>query len=692
MADKNPNDNKQSAFKGVDTLFDTTPPKKEEEKTAPVGQASQAPDAPKKEEAKAAPAVQTPQQPGVQKKEDELALAPTEALHGFPDHPYTVDENDNDMAKLVDSIQREGLLERIVVQRRKEGGFEILSGHRRHRACQMLGLKEVPVLIKHGLTQDQAILLMVDANLKRETILPLDEAKALKMQMDAMNRMGKRDPNGKLKRTDEAIAEKINKNRMYVQRKVKLLDLAPDLKEAVNDKTLSETPAYEIAFLPAAVQELFYDWMVMEDRAPTVAQAIAVRQHQQELVKTSGKWKEKDALLTEDQIDRIMNGERLAEIFPPPAPEKEEQAQAEKEAAGPQAPAASVAKEGDTAAPVGAAAIAGHVPAQGDGQARPGTAVDTKAIPFQTVNTPAPDAGRSNYNSAAPTLEPPAAQPAQQAGPAVDATKSYIRTEYLAELRKDNVILPKADIRQYAPGCYTNDEYVAAIKEALVKGQERNQNEKAAEVKPAPPINAVTTPTTQIINRAEAREAAEKAAKAPATPPPPPEPPKVDTKAPATPPAATTPPKVDTKAPATPPTATAPPKVDAKAPATPPTASEPSKVDTKAPAAPPTATAPPKVDAKAPTTPPPAPEPLKVDSKAPVTPPTTTTPPKVDTKTSGTPPTAIEPPKAEKTTVTALAKPDPPDSGTKALDDFLKNKPRPGKGKGPQDKLPRKIK
>ncbi len=449
-----------------------------------------------------------------------------------------MDENDNDMAKLVDSIQREGLLERIVVQRRKEGGFEILSGHRRHRACQMLGLKEVPVLIKHGLTQDQAILLMVDANLKRENILPLDEAKALKMQMDAMNRMGKRDPNGKLKRTDEAIAEKINKNRMYVQRKVKLLDLAPDLKNAVNDKTLSETPAYEIAFLPAAVQELFYDWMMMEDRAPTVAQAIAVRQHQQELVKTTGKGKEKDALLTEDQIDRIMNGERLAEIFPPPEPEKEEQAQAEKETAGSQAPAAGAAKVESPAA------IAGQVPAQGEqgaGQAQPGAAADAKAIPFQTVNTPEP--GRSTYNSAAPAPEPPAGQPVPQAGPAVDATKSYIRTEYMAELRKDNVILPKVEIKGYVSGCYTNSDYVAAITAALAKGKE--QGAKAVEPKPARPLNAVSTPTTEIINRVEAREVAEKAAKTLSTPPPAPEPPKADAKAPATSPASAEPPKAE---------------------------------------------------------------------------------------------------------------------------------------------------
>ena len=636
MADKNPNEKNPSAFKGVDTLFDTAAPKKEEEKAMPAGQTPQESDALKK--------------PDGHKKEDELALVPTEALHGFPDHPYTVDETDNDMAKLVDSIQREGLLERIVVQRRKEGGFEILSGHRRHRACQMLGLKEVPVLIKHGLTQDQAILLMVDANLKRENILPLDEAKALKMQMDAMNRMGKRDPNGKLKRTDEAIAEKINKNRMYVQRKVKLLDLAPDLREAVNDKTLSETPAYEIAFLPAAVQELFYDWMVMEDRAPTVAQAIAVRQHQQELVKTSGKGKEKDALLTEEQIDRIMNGERLAEIFPPPPPEKEEPTQAEKEGAAPQAPAAGAAKEDSTATPVGAAAIAGQVPAQsepGDGQAQPGTAVDAKAIPFQTSNTPSPEAGRASYNSVAPAPEAPAAQPAQQAQSAVDATKSYIRTEYMAELRKDNVILPKADIRQYAPGCYTNDDYVAAIRDALAKGQEKKQGEKTAEVKATPPVNAVTMPT--------------------------PETPKADK-----PPAAPVP---TAKTPEPPKTAT-PSATSAKAP-------EPPKVGA-APFAPATSPEPPKAGVTA--TPP---------AKTPDTP----TSEKSNEKKTPAPamnfrPTVVPLPKptdaskVEKAATPAPAGGEPPkaDSGTKALDDFLKNKPRPGKGKAQPEKKSDKTK
>lgn len=292
------NENKEkrpTAFKGVDTLFEDAAPKQK-----PVTPA-----------------------PG-EKMQDELATVALAALHAFPDHPYTVDEADNDMAELVDSIQREGLLERIVVQRRKEGGFEILSGHRRHCACQILGINEVPVLIKNSLSKDQAILLMVDANLKRKNILPMDEAKALKMQMDAMNRMGQRSTHGKVKRTDEVIAEKISKNRMYVQRKVKLLELTPKLQEAVNNKTLSETPAFEIAYLPKEVQAIFYDWMTFEDRAPTVAQAISARQHQQELAKT-GNSKEKDRLLTEEQIDRIMDGERLAEIFPPPPePKKEE--------------------------------------------------------------------------------------------------------------------------------------------------------------------------------------------------------------------------------------------------------------------------------------------------------------------------------------------------------------------------------
>ena len=634
MAEKK-NDKKQSAFKNVDALFDEATPKKEEEKPAP------AKDAAEKLAESNVKGASAPQVEGAPQKGDELALAPTEALHGFPNHPYTVDENDNDMAELVESIQREGLLERIVVQRRKEGGFEILSGHRRHRACQTLGLKEVPVLIKHGLSKDQAILLMVDANLKRKNILPMDEARALKMQMDAMNRMGKRDPNGKLKRTDEAIAEKINKNRMYVQRKVKLLDLTPELQEAVNDKTLSETPAFEIAVLPKEVQKLFYDWMTFEDRAPTVAQAIALRQHQTELTKNTAKGGKAGELLDEDQIDRIMSGERLAEIFPPPAPEKVEPAQAEqKDVAGPQPPDA----------PAVAAAMDGHEPAQG-GQSESvpesGASAGTKAIPFQTPNTQAPEPGRSSYNSSAPAPEPPQqASPPQQAQPAVDATKAYIRTEYMAELRKENVILPKAEIKELVPGCSSNIEYVIAIKKALTEIQAVKQGEKAVEEKPAvastskltTPLNTVSSPATEIINRAEAREAAEKAA-AKANP----------TKAPEPSPAAK-PPAGPAKAPK--------PAPAAKPPASPAKAPEP------APAA------------KPPAGPAKAPEPSPV------------------AKPSASPAKAPEPAPAAKPPASPAKAPEPLKAGLgiKALDDFLKNKPRPGKGKGPQDKMPGKTK
>jgi ParB family chromosome partitioning protein len=644
LKDNGNKEEKASAFKNVDALFEDTAPKDAApENTAPKKEPEGKKDDTKSAAAKEADAKALAAEPA-EKVRDELALVPPEAMHGFPDHPYTVDDADSDMAELVESIRREGLLERVVVRRRKEGGFEILSGHRRHRACQLLGIKEVPVIIKHGLTDDQAVLLMVDANLKRKNILPMDEARALKMQMDAMNRMGQRSTHGKLKRTDEIIAEKIEKNRMYVQRKVKLLDLEPDLQKAVNEGTLSETPAFEIAALPPKVQALFYDWMTLEDRSPTVAQAISLRQHQQELTKTGGADKKKGRLLTEGEIDRIMNGEKLASVYPPP-PEPEKTEQAEKgDAAGPQAPAASGEKEGNPAAPVGAAAP--EMPSYGPGgeggaPPQPG-ASEEKAIPFQAPGTKAPEPGRASYNSAAPNPAVPAAEPPVSAEA---ATKSYIRTECMAELRKENVLLPKSELKEHLPNCSTNAEYVAAIKAALVEVQAKSVDVKAAEDKgnkgkpPYVPPFSVSTPTTEIVNRAEAREAAEKAAKIPTTPAPKaPEPVKVDAKAPAAPTPALGAPES--------------PKVDGKAPATP----------TPAPKAP----EPVKVDSKTPSVPTPAPktlEPVKVDAK--------------DVSDAKLRPTAIP-----------LFKPTGKDSGTEALDNFLKNKAKPGKGKGQPEKPP----
>lgn len=567
MKDKDTKEKKPTAFKGVETLFSDA-------------------------DAKDKPAVTAPGE----KTGDELATVALAALHAFPDHPYTVDATDNDMAELVDSIQREGLLERIVVQRKKEGGFEILSGHRRHRACEILGINEVPVIIKNGLSKDQAILLMVDANLKRKNILPMDEARALKMQMDAMNRMGKRSEHGKVKRTDEIIAERIDKNRMYVQRKVKLLDLNADLQKAVNEKALSETPAFEIAALPPKVQALFYDWMMFEDRAPTVAQAISVRQHQQELSKTGGKDGKKDALLTEEQLERIMDGERLEEIFPPPEPEKAELAEKDDTVSGSPSAAGPSKEDGAiTPADVVIAGAATILPDKsGSIEPQPSTPSDIKAIPFQSPGTNSPMPPASSYNAAAPAPE--------KSVPAVDATKAYIRTEYMAELRKDNVILPKTDVKDYVSYCNTNDEYVAAIKAALAKGQEKKIEGKAMENKAAPA-------------KAALGEKDEKPVVPPVSPPAKP----------------TEPPKAEK--------ATVPPS----------TAPEPPKVDNKTPV----------VGAK-------PPDAQKVESKTPI-------------PSSNSP----EPAKAEPTKGS---------DGTKALDDFLKNKARPSNGKGQQNKIPGKSK
>lgn len=625
-------DSKQTAFKkkDVDALFTDAAPKE----SAAVKEG-------------AAPKEPSPANSPVEKTGDELALVASAALHGFPDHPYTVDENDNDMAELVDSIQREGLLERIVVQRRKEGGFEILSGHRRHRACQILGISEVPVLIKNGLSKDQAILLMVDANLKRKNILPMDEARALKMQMDAMNRMGQRPAHGKMKRTDELIADKISKNRMYVQRKVKLLDLTPELQQAVNDKTLSETPAFEIAYLPADVQELLHDWMIYEDRAPTVAQAISVRQHQQELVKV-GKGKKEERLLTEEQVERIMDGERLTDIFPPP-PEPKKEEQAEKvDVTGPQAPTAG--KEDGPAGPMGAAA---PMPSPGEpgGEApQPGAVADPKAIPFQTPNTQPLGAGPVSPGAVAPTAAaaPPAPPAPDKTALAADATKSYIRTEYMAELRKDNVILPKSDIKGLVPRCENNLEYVIAIKKVLTEAKAAQVEKKAPDTK----SKDATPPKTPVSTAPKTAEPA-----------------KVDTVPAAPAPKGQEPPKADK-----PPTAPAP-----KAP-------EPAK------------TGPASLNSA-----PKTPEPPKTDKAPIVAASKVGEPPKTDKPPVAPAPKAAEPPKANKAEVgknptsaaVPLPKPTEPakqENGTKALDDFLKNKPRPGKGKEPQKKLPDKTK
>ena len=173
-------------------------------------------------------------------------------LHDFKDHPFQV-KDDEDMNKLVESIKEQGVLDPAIVRHRKEGGFEIISGHRRHHAAMLAGLKDMPVIIR-DISDDEATLAMVDANLHREKLLPSEKAKAYKMKMAALSSQGKRNDLtlcqvGTRSRSDEKIAEGSDDSARTVQRYIRLTELVPELMSMVDNKDIKFNAGVEISYL-----------------------------------------------------------------------------------------------------------------------------------------------------------------------------------------------------------------------------------------------------------------------------------------------------------------------------------------------------------------------------------------------------------------------------------------------------------
>jgi ParB family transcriptional regulator, chromosome partitioning protein len=226
---------------------------------------------------------------------------PLTEIDGFPDHPFKVrmDESMNDM---VESIKKVGVLTPAIVRQKDDGRYELLSGHRRKKACELAGIDNLPVLVKN-LNRDEAIILMVDSNLQREELLPSEKAFSYKMRLDAMKRQGQRtdltsSPLGTKLRSDDILAEKVGESRNQVQRFIRLTELVPDILEMVDEKCIAFQPAVEISYLPKNEQELLHATMDSEDCTPSLSQA-------QRLKKLS-----MDGRLSEDVIFTIMTEEK----------------------------------------------------------------------------------------------------------------------------------------------------------------------------------------------------------------------------------------------------------------------------------------------------------------------------------------------------------------------------------------------
>ena len=198
----------------------------------------------------------------------------------FPNHPFKV-KMDDKMLETIESVRAHGVLVPALVREKPTGGYEMISGHRRKMASELAGKETMPCIVRN-LSDDQAVIVMVDSNLQREEILPSEKAFAYKMKLEAMNRQGKRTdltstPLVSKFRTNEILAQEAGESRETIRRYIRLTELIPEILEMVDDKKISMRPAVELSYLPKEEQEILYDTMESEACTPSHAQAIKIR-------------------------------------------------------------------------------------------------------------------------------------------------------------------------------------------------------------------------------------------------------------------------------------------------------------------------------------------------------------------------------------------------------------------------------
>ena len=207
---------------------------------------------------------------------------PLTELHPFKDHPFKI-QNDDEMKRLIESIQKFGTLTPALARPLPEGGYELISGHRRLAACQVLGIETMPVIVR-DMSDDEAVIAMVDANLQREHILPSEKAFAYKMKLDAIKHQGITSSHlgTKLIRSDEKVAMDAGESRNQVQRYIRLTYLIPELLEMVDDGKIAFNPAVEISYLEQSEQRVLLNAMELNDCTPSHAQSIRLKKLSQE--------------------------------------------------------------------------------------------------------------------------------------------------------------------------------------------------------------------------------------------------------------------------------------------------------------------------------------------------------------------------------------------------------------------------
>ena len=221
-----------------------------------------------------------------EQQREQVQQIPIGELFPFKNHPFKV-LDDESMQRTVESVEQYGVLSPLNARPRPEGGYEIISGHRRQHAAQLAGLDTLPVIVRQ-MDDDAAVILMVDSNLQRENILPSERAFAYKMKLDAMRRTSGRPSKenvsqiGTQKRSDQIMAEELGESRNQIQRFIRLTCLIPELLDMVDEKKISFNPAVELSYLDESQQRDFLEAMEDTQNAPSLSQAQQLKKMAQQ--------------------------------------------------------------------------------------------------------------------------------------------------------------------------------------------------------------------------------------------------------------------------------------------------------------------------------------------------------------------------------------------------------------------------
>lgn len=222
---------------------------------------------------------------------------PLSELHPFKDHPFKV-QNNEEMERMIESIRKVGAITPALARPLPDGGYELISGHRRLAACQVLGIETMPVIVRE-MSDDEAVIAMVDANLQRETILPSEKAFAYKMKLEAIKHQGVASAQvGQKLLSVEIVADDAGESRNQIKRYIRLTYLIPELLSMVDDNKIAFNPAVEISYLEQSEQRVLLDAMELNDCTPSHAQSIRLKKLSQ------------DGVLDDQMIYAVMSEEK----------------------------------------------------------------------------------------------------------------------------------------------------------------------------------------------------------------------------------------------------------------------------------------------------------------------------------------------------------------------------------------------